>query len=146
MSDMEIHGKPVLRFIGTIWITWLAASAVLLLAFSFLLDRTAGSERTMAYLSSALCFLAACAAGAQAARMGKGRSVWGGLLCAVLLLLPLIVCGFLLDRKAMSPDSVLSLASLSLAGSLFGSVFLCARTKKRGKHHTRLSQTRKRRS
>ena len=136
MSERESTRQLNLRYVGKIWLAWLAAAALLLLLSSFILSRTATSERTLACFSSAISFLAACAAGARVGKACKETPFLGGLLCAVFLIVPLLLCGFLVDHGRMNADSVLSLASLSLAGALVGSVFLSgAYMKKRARGH-----------
>ena len=134
MSEWENIGKLRMRFLGRAWLAWLLTACILLLFFSFLVSRTSASEQTLAYLSSALCFLAACAAGRQAAREQKSGVLICGVLCAASLVAVLLLCGFLIDRDSMSSDSVLSLVTLSFAGALFGSVFLSGRTRQRPRH------------
>lgn len=131
MSEWESIGKLRLHFLGRAWLAWLLTVCILLLVFSFLVSRTSASEQTLAYLSSALCFLAACAAGRQAARGLKCGTLLCGALCAASLVAVLLLCGFLIDRDKMSSDSVLSLVTLSFAGALFGSVFLSGRIRQR---------------
>lgn len=126
------------RALGKIWLAWLATAAFLLLLFSFALSRTATSEKALGYAGSVLSFAAACAAGVQSAKGRKGPPLVCGLLCAVSLVLPLLLCGVLIDRSSLSADSVMSLVSFSLAGALFGSVFLSGRAKKKRRRHAGL--------
>ena len=135
MSEREKPGILNLHFIGKAWLVWLATAAVLLPVCSLLICRTSASERTMAHLGSALVFVAACAAGMQAMKQAKGAPLIGGLLCACFLVLPLLLCGFLIDSDGLSTRSALSVASLSFAGALFGSVILCGHSSKGHRRH-----------
>ena len=118
-------------------IACILTAAVLLPLFSLFLVHSSATERMMGYVSSALSFLTAAAAGARAARTQKTAPLLCGILCAAFLTLLLLLCGLLLDRKSISSDSVLSLASMSFAGALFGSVVFGGRMRKTGRRHAR---------
>ena len=135
MSEREKAGMLRLRFMGKAWLAWLTTAAVLLPVCSLIICRTAATERMMTHLGSALVFLAACAAGMQAAKQMKSASLACGLLCACFLILPLLLCGFLIDSKSFSPQAALSVASLSFAGALFGSVVLSGRSPNGRRRH-----------
>ena len=135
MSEWEKQGSPWLRFLGKVWLSWIMSAAVLLPISSLIISRTPCSERAMAVICSVLSFLTACSAGRRGARDQKLNRLVCGFLCAAFIILPLLLCGLLIDRRALSPDSVLSLVSLSFAGSLFGSVFLGGPAK--NAHHRR---------
>lgn len=124
-------------------LTWLVTAVVLLLLFSLIVSRFATSSRVMAYFSSALSFLTAAAAGAVA---GKGRSqgrVLVGLLTGALLTALLCISGLLIRRGMLPSDGMISLVSFTMAGALFGSVFLTPRERKaRGKNRFLSSRNR----
>ena len=140
MSEWENPGKNWLRAWGRAWLIWLLTSVALLAFFSLIISRTAAPERAMAYFSSALCFLAACAAGQQVAKEQTAAPLFCGAICTVFLVLPLLLCGVLIDRKSMSSDSIMSLISFSLAGALFGSILLGGHHKKRKRGHVSFGQ------
>ena len=71
MSETENPGKLRLGFLKNAFLAWSITIAVLLPLLSFLLVHFSATERTMGYVSSALSFLAAAAAGARAARGQK---------------------------------------------------------------------------
>ena len=144
MSELANPIRTGLLFWKRVWLAWLATVVVLLVLFIFVLSRTMASERMLAWLSSALSFLAACSAGRQAGKI-KLNPFLGGLLCAANLIGPLLLCGLLIDQKSLSSDSVLSLVSLSFSGALVGSVFLGKSVKKRRNQKPFLQQNRGRR-
>ena len=141
MSELANPVKMGLFFWKRVWLAWLATAVVFLVLFSFVLSRTMASERMLAWLSSALSFLAACSAGRQAGKI-KLNPFLGGLLCAAILVGPLLLCGLLIDQKGLSSDSILSLVSLSFSGALVGSVFLGNSVKKRKNQKTFPQQNR----
>ncbi len=122
MSERGRQGG-LLRGLGEIWLSWLITAIILLFLFSFIISKTAFSQHAMGYAASALSFGAACAAGAKASKGQTAAPLVSGLLCAAGLLIPLLLCGLLIDYTKLSSDSVLSLVSLSFAGAVFGSVF-----------------------
>ncbi len=134
MSEKENGDNLRFRVWGRVWLAWLVTALALLSLFSLFISRTATSEQTMAYISSAISFFAACAAGRRAVN-GKRNPLLCGLACSFLLLLPLLLCGFLVDHDRLSSDAVMSVVSLSTAGALFGSVFLGNGTQKRPGRH-----------
>lgn len=136
MMDKENAGYLSLRFCTRVWFAWLLTAMVLLALFSLFISQTATSEQTMAYISSAISFFSACGAGRYAAKKKKGSSLLRGLVCAVMIVFPLMLCGLLIDREKLSSDAVLSVVSLSVAGSLFGSVFLGFQRKERSRRHS----------
>ena len=141
MSELDNPGKLGLLFLKRVWLAWLITCVVLLAVFSFVLSRKEVPERALGWLSSVLSFLAACSAGRQVARMKLNPFV-GGLLCALTLVGPLLLCGLLIDQKSLSSDSVLSLVSLSFSGALVGSVFLGKNENKR-KHKSAFPKEKK---
>ena len=136
MSEWEKQGRPWLSFLGRAWLGWLTAAAVLLPLGSLIISRTPCSERGMAVTGSALSFMTACAAGMRSAREQKLNAFVCGLLCAGFLVLPLLLCGALIDRDAVSSDAVLSLVSMSTAGAVAGSVLLGGQRKRPRRRHT----------
>lgn len=124
-------------------LAWLAAAVVFLLLFSLVISRFATSSRVMAYFSSALSFLAAAAAGSAAARGRLQGRIVVGLLTGALLTLALCALGLLIRRGTLSSDGAISLVSFTMAGALFGSVFLTPRERKsRGKSRFSASRNR----
>ena len=137
MSELDNFGKLRPGVLKDTWLAWLVTAAALLPLFSFFLDRFSATERTLGFVSSALIFFTACAAGKRAAGGLMRSPLLCGVLCAASLVLPLLLCGFLIDRSSFSSDSILSLVSMSFAGALFGSVILGGHGKPM-RRHTRL--------
>ena len=136
MLDKENTGVLSLRVWGNVWLAWFLTALLLLSLFSLFISQTATSEQTMAYISSAISFFAACAAGRSAEIESRRPPLLIGLVCSLMITLPLLLCGFLFARERLSSDAVLSVVSLSVAGALFGSVFLGFQTKKRPHRHS----------
>ena len=131
-NPVNLHPQIVFKT----FLVWLVSAGLLMLLFGFLLSRTAATERTLAYFSAALVFLSACTAGIYAARQNKIPPFVCGLVSALEILVVLLLLGFLISRKDMEKDSILSLVSFTLAGSLFGSVCLSGQTGRRRSKRT----------
>ena len=145
MAERDAQARFRPQFFLKSFLIWMASAGVLLLLFGLLLSRTAATERTLAYFSAALAFLAACTAGAYASGKGRKLPFVCGLVNALVILGILLLLGFLISRKDLAKDSVLSLVSFTLAGSLFGSVCLGGRSgRRRNRRSFHPSKTEKR--
>lgn len=136
MMEHGEKGNVLLKSLARTWLAWLTTAAVLLLLFSFLLSRSNSSERVLFYFSSGLAFLTACCASAYAGRKSTLAPLLSGLLSAVVILVPLLLLGFVLDGSRFSHPALLSLISFTLSGALLGSVFFGAGNKGGRKHRS----------
>ena len=110
-------------------------SAVLLLCIASVLANAAGlGEQGVAYLSSAVSFLCAAAAGTAAARKSTSNGLVTALMTGGFLVLLLLTVGFLIAGRNLDPSSILSLVSFSFAGALVGTLVMPKTAKKSSKH------------
>ena len=96
---------------------------MLLLAASFVANLFEMGERGLAYLSSAVSFLAAFAVGMLALRRTHAPGLPAALLTATVLVIALLTVGFLVQGDEMNPSAVLSIVSFTYAGVLSGMLF-----------------------
>lgn len=109
-------------------------SAVLLIGIASVLANTAGmGEQGIAYLSSALSFLCAAAAGAAAAKKSPSNGFVTALMTGSFLVILLLTAGFLTAGRNLDPSSILSLVSFSYAGALVGTLLMPKTVKKSSK-------------
>ena len=134
MSEHDSLRRFPLRAFLKGYAAWAWSALVLLLLFSFILSRTAASEQVLAYSCSALAFLAACTAGAFAAREAGKASIFLGLCWSILTVALLLLLGFLIDRSRMDRGAVLSMSAFTFAGAMFGCVFLGRKETRKYKH------------
>ena len=130
MSDREASLRFPIRTMIHAGLIWLASAGLMILLFSFLFVRTSASETTFAYFSSALTFLSACAAGSYLGSIPKGRLLLNTLLFIAVLIPALLLIGFFVDNDRIDGSAVLSMVSFTIAGSLFGAVFLTGHKKR----------------
>lgn len=134
MSEHDSIMRFPLRAFLKGYVAWAWSALVLLLLFSFVLSRTAVSERGLAYSCSALAFLTACSGGAFAAREAGNTSVFLGLCWSILTIALLLLLGFLIERARMDRDAMISLSAFTLTGAMFGCVFLGGKKTHKYKH------------
>ena len=122
---------PDARFLLTAVTTWLAASllcvllCVLLCALVVQLSDAAAG--TVGYISSALSFGTAVAAGGRAAHVRGRGAVYTGLASGVVIITLALTLGFIIAGQEISADGVLSVVTFTLSGALVGSVFFAGR-------------------
>ena len=111
---------------------WLITAAILL-PCAVLWIRTFGlGSRSLGYFSSAISFLCACMAG-RAVREGNGRpGLIAYLALGLVLVIILLLSGLAIGGQPLEPSAVLSVASFSLAGCLFSSLFAGRKTHRKG--------------
>ena len=119
MSVRSAIEKGSLRLLLRAALAWAIAAAALCLVAAALVRRAEIGSAQLGYISSALSFLAAAAAGA--AGCDPGRRLRAGLLTGLFLCLLLLTAGFLIAGERLDPSGVLSVCSFSLAGCVFGS-------------------------
>ena len=100
---------------------WLLCALILLALGALLANALSFGEKQIAYLSSAISFFAATAAGAAAAGQRRKGRFGAALFAATALVILLLSIGFVIRGEELDPSAVLSLASFSYAGCLFGS-------------------------
>ncbi len=132
MSLANLREKWDPRFLLKAAAAWTVAALVLLLAASLLVSKSGMGEGSVGYVSSAVSFLSALAAGAAAARSRRG-GLATGLMAAAALTLALLTVGFIIEGPAIEASGILSVVTFSFSGALVGSVFLSGRgrTKKK---------------
>ena len=117
---------------------WLLTAALLLFPAAAFLHVRRFPAQTLAYVSAAVSFLAAVAAGAAAGRQRRGGALVTAFLTAMVLIICLLTVGYLIRGKAPEPAGVLSVVSFTLAGCAFGAVFFSTQGKRAGRQGVRL--------
>lgn len=118
-------------------IYWLLTAIPALLLASAALSLTNADGAKFAYASAAVSFIAAAAAGAEAARTrGKG-TLATGLLIGVVITTLLLMTGFIIAGSELAPDGILSVAAFTVSGAAAGSVLLRNVGRKRKKRPVR---------
>ena len=118
-------------------IYWLLTAIPALLLASLVLSLTNADGAKFAYASAAVSFIAAAAAGAEAARKrGKGPLATG-LLIGVVITTLLLMTGFIIAGSELAPDGILSVAAFTVSGAAAGSVLLRNVGRKRKKRPVR---------
>ena len=101
---------------------WFLSAAILLLLGALLASALSMGERELAWLSSAISFFAAAAAG-HAVSGGRGRGRLGAaLITALAITILLLTVGFLIKAGNLDPSAVLSVASFTITGALSGAL------------------------
>ena len=132
---------PEARFVLTALLTWLAAALICALAGAFAISAAEVSARTVGYISSALSFAAALAAGARAMRERRKNAAITGIISGVAITTLALTLGFITAGEKISADGVLSVVTFTLSGALSGSVFLGMRHCRRGGERRRRKGT-----
>ena len=127
MPGKTLIGGGSLRCLLRAVLAWCLTAVVLLAISSALLSRGVLGAGVLGYLSSAVSFLAALAAGIAAARCSGAGRLGVGLRLSLALVLILLTVGFLIAGKDLAPAGILSVVSFTIAGSLVGSVLLGGR-------------------
>ena len=124
-------------------LAWFICALVLLTAASFTVNGLMCGEGTLGYISSALSFLTAVAAGAAASARRSEGALYTAALTAAVLVVALLTVGFVINGADMDPSSVLSVVSFSFAGCLAGAVIFGGARKKKAKKRipTRMIKT-----
>ena len=103
-------------------LAWAMTALFLLLLASATLAGTGTGSGILGYVSSAVSFLSALAAGLLGTDRKRGRLLLQGLAVALLLILVLLTAGFLASERQLNQSGVLSVVSFTVAGALLGSV------------------------
>ena len=116
-------------------VTWFLSAVLLLLLSSFVLHKLAVGERSLAYASSVISFLAAAFAGAAAARKRKGGSFYTALISAAVIVTALLTVGFIIEGSRLDPSGVLSVVSFTFAGCVVGAMLFGGRNRVKKKYY-----------
>ena len=119
MDYKQLGGPGFLLSAGAAWI--ISAAALVLLG-AVLLRILRGGEDSLAYVSSAVSFLTAFAAGMAAARINGGKRFAVGLISGFAICILLLTVGFLIRAGSLDPSAVLSVASFTITGALSGAL------------------------
>lgn len=120
---------PDARFLLTAVVTWLAASLLCVLLCALIVQLSDAAAGTVGYISSALSFITAAAAGARAAGVRGRGAVYTGLVSGVVIITLALTLGFIIAGQEIAADGVLSVVTFTLSGTLVGSVFFAGRGK-----------------
>ena len=120
---------PDARFLLTAVTTGFAASLLCVLLCALIVQLSNAAAGTVGYISSALSFATAAAAGARAARVRGRGAVYTGLTSGVVIITLALTLGFIIAGQEIAADGVLSVVTFTLSGALVGSVFLAGRGK-----------------
>ena len=101
---------------------WMLSAPVLLALAAFAANVTGAGERSIAYISSAVSFLSAIAAGYNSMRNQKATGIAAALVTATALVILLLSVGFLMKGEEMNSSSIISLVSFTYAGVLVGAL------------------------
>ena len=110
------------RFLLSAAAAWAVSAAALVLLGAILLRILHAGEEALAYVSSAVSFLAAFAAGLAAASKTGGARLAAGLISGFALCILLLTLGFLIKGESLDASAVLSVASFTVAGALSGAL------------------------
>lgn len=127
----EKGGAPGVSCLISAFAAWLLCACVTLSAATLAANAFGIGERGLGFLSSAVSFLCAAAAGVAAAGKTRDRSLFISLIVSTALVIPLLTIGFLIGGGRVDPSPLLSLVSFTYTGVLFGMMILY-RPKKAG--------------
>jgi putative membrane protein (TIGR04086 family) len=132
------NGKlPDARFLLRAVTAWMISACVLVFLAAMAANAFRLGERGLAYLSSAVSFLTAAAAGIFSDRARNASRLAVSLISATTLVIILLTVGYLVRGEEMNSSAVLSIVSFTYAGVLAG-VFLQPSGKGNGrKYHNR---------
>ncbi len=114
---------------------WCICAAALLLPAAAVLSLRMTTAQTLAYVSAAISFLAAFAAGVTVGKGRKSGVLLSAILTALILIALLLSVGYLIRSSAPEPSGVLSVASFTMAGCITGALLFSSS----GKTHNRVS-------
>lgn len=124
MSVGNITEKVNLRYLLHAITAWFITAGALLLLTTIIVSKASVSSGALGYLSSAMSFLTAAAAGMAAGKSGTGAKLYTGLITAAVIVTVLLTIGFLVRGSQMESSGILSVVTFTFAGCLFGAVFL----------------------
>ena len=122
MQKIDHARLPGPAFLLSAAIAWALCAAALVLLGALLLRLMHAGEEALAYVSAAVSFLAAFAAGRAAAAKNAGARLAAGLITGGALCILLLSIGFLIRGGGLDASAVLSVSSFTLAGALSGAL------------------------
>lgn len=121
MSEKKVDAADV-SFVIRAVIYWILTALPTLLLASLLLALTKADGTMFAYASASVSFIAAAAAGTEAARTRRKKALATGILTGVVITTALLMTGFVITGNELAPDGVLSVSAFSIAGATAGSL------------------------
>lgn len=115
-----------IRFLPDAILMWFLSSIVLLPLATAAAEISKCGEIGLAYISSALSFLTALAAGAKAMKTRKKNAVVTAFISSLLIIIIALTLGFVIAGERLQADGILSLVTFTFSGALVGSVFFSA--------------------
>lgn len=143
--DME-KNRPDLLFLLKAMLIWLAAAAVLVLFCAALISGFNLSASSVAYFSSAISFLSAMAASIAVTAGNRNKKLKYAFLTGLVLTVTLLMLGFIVEGRELSPDGVLSVISFTMAGAVVGGVLAPSNKGGRTKKTTKTTKTKRRKA
>jgi len=135
ISTIKQSDKPELMFLVKAAKAWCLTALPLLFLSAFIVSVYSVGSDKLAYISSAISFIAAAFAGRCSAAKRKGGTLVSGLVSSCFIVVLLLSIGFAVDSQCISVSGVISVVSFTFSGCLFGSVILSEllkiKTKKR---------------
>lgn len=101
-------------------LAWMATAVILLILSAFILARIGVGSAVLGYVSSAISFLAAFAAGITFGRERRNGFLIRALAAALILVVLLFTAGYLIGDKEISPSAVLSVVTFTFSGAAAG--------------------------
>ena len=118
-------------------LAWTISAAAFVLLGALFLRLLHAGEEALVYVSAAVSFLSAFAAGLAAGK-GGGARLLSGLICGFSLCILLLTLGFLIRGEALDASAVLSVTSFTIAGAISGAFI--NRSGKRKRRRTSFAQ------
>lgn len=128
-------GAASLRLLLSALLVWLYWAAGLLLFSTLILSRVRTGSAMLGYISSAISFLCAAAAGAYASKRRESKNLTQTAILSGVLTLLLLTIGFLVRGRNMNASGILSVVSFTLTGCLIGGLFFGRKSARAGKRH-----------
>jgi putative membrane protein (TIGR04086 family) len=132
-----------LRLILKSLLLWTASALALLTIASIILSTTDIGSETVGYVSSAISFLCAVAAGTATVKQNGDKPLIQALVTAIILVILCLTMGFLARGHELNASGILSVVSFSISGVLLGSVLTGNKRRKTRKRNSRLSLSKK---
>lgn len=133
-----------IRFLPDAVLTWFISALILLPLAAMTAQLVKCGEAGLAYISSALSFMTALAAGAKAMHTRKKKAVTTAAISAMTIIIAALTLGFIIAGDKLQSDGILSLVTFTFSGALVGSVFFSGGSAKQKRSTTAKPGRRKR--